>query len=400
MKKYISIIVPIYNSEHTLDRCLTSIINQTYKELEIILINDGSNDNSLSICEEYKKIDSRIRILSQDNCGLIAARKRGVECATSDIIGFVDSDDWIEPDMYYNMVQKIYKYNCDIVSSGIYRDYQSGEETVEVYDNFIEGLYMDLKTEIYPTMLWNEKKHDYGLYCTLVNKLFKKNILIDVYKQIDQRVFFGEDCLTLYSYILRAESLYIMEKAFYHYMIHEGSMCRSSDEKLLMNTYYLYNGLRNIFMCEKDNYYILMRQLQRYMLEVESHLLYRVFNINIYSFDDWGFGYNQQIFGKRVVIYGAGMCGQALYRYINKNITGATIVAWIDKNPKGKNELCLYDISPREVLNNLDFDFVIIGISSKNIAKNIQSELIELYNIEKSKILWQSTKRIPFWDKI
>ena len=107
MNKELSIIVPMYNAERTIEKCIQSILGQTYLNFELLLVNDGSKDRTLQICETYAKKDNRIRILWQENKGLIAARKLGVDEATTSVIGFVDSDDWIEEDMYAELM-KIY----------------------------------------------------------------------------------------------------------------------------------------------------------------------------------------------------------------------------------------------------------------------------------------------------
>src|SRR6056297_378185 len=96
----ISIIVPIFNSQNYLRRCINSILSQTHSNLEIILINDGSEDKSGEICEEFSQIDSRIQVIHTENRGQASARNKGLKVATGDYIGFVDSDDWIDEDMY------------------------------------------------------------------------------------------------------------------------------------------------------------------------------------------------------------------------------------------------------------------------------------------------------------
>ena len=111
----ISIIVPVYNSEKYIDRCLDSILNQTYKDLEIVLVNDGSNDQSLKILENYALRDTRIKVVNQENKGVAAARNTGLDNATGDYILYVDSDDWIENNMVERMVEL--SANADIVFS-------------------------------------------------------------------------------------------------------------------------------------------------------------------------------------------------------------------------------------------------------------------------------------------
>ena len=113
----ISIIVPVYNVEKYLERCIESIVNQTYKDIEIILVDDGSPDNCPVICDRYAEKDNRIKVIHKQNGGLINARKSGLEIAQGDYIGFVDSDDWIEPEMYEYFAQMINKYSPDMVLS-------------------------------------------------------------------------------------------------------------------------------------------------------------------------------------------------------------------------------------------------------------------------------------------
>ena len=115
MKSKVSIVVPIFNIEEYLEDCIKSIINQTYKNLEIILINDGSTDCSLKICKKFKKLDKRIVLIDKDNTGVSNTRNIGINSATGDYITFVDSDDWLELDAIENMVKLAYTQNCDII---------------------------------------------------------------------------------------------------------------------------------------------------------------------------------------------------------------------------------------------------------------------------------------------
>ena len=124
----ISVIVPIYNVEQYLSQCLDSIINQTYTNLEIILINDGSTDNSEKICNQYKLLDPRIIVIHKTNGGLSDARNTGIKIATGDYISFVDADDFIDKNMYTILFQKINTTNADIIWYNHY-NYQSSNES-------------------------------------------------------------------------------------------------------------------------------------------------------------------------------------------------------------------------------------------------------------------------------
>ena len=113
-KEKVSIIIPVYNSESTLKRCIESVINQTYKNIEILIINDGSKDKSLNIMNEYKNKDERIIVINQKNKGLSGARNTGINNATGDYITFIDSDDYIKPNLVKDTIKIFEEYECDV----------------------------------------------------------------------------------------------------------------------------------------------------------------------------------------------------------------------------------------------------------------------------------------------
>ena len=392
--KKVSVIIPIYYAAQYLHKCLKSVISQTYKNLDIILIDDGSLDDSYDIAKEYQEKDSRIRLFTQTNIGLIATRKRGIELAEGEIVGFVDSDDWIEPIMYERLVQCMEENECDLVTSGIYRDYADGSRK-EWYDLYPEGVYVNLESAIYPSMLHDFKKNEMGLKCTLVNKLYRRQILQDIYGEIDTRVFYGEDALTIYPYCLRCKRIYILNEAYYHYYIRNNSMCRAANEKLAINTYYLYNGLRDAFM-ESNCANSLLKQLKHYLFQLESHTLKVLYNIDTLAYAKWDFSKYKDIFGKRIVIYGAGACGQALYRELDSLGYKENVVAWVDKNPEGKTEQCMYEITAIKEIVDKKFDYLIIAIKSQNIAIEVMKELTKDYAVEEDKVVWRETSYRDF----
>ena len=118
----ISVIVPVYNVGKYVGQCIESIINQTYKNLEIILVDDGSTDNSGKICDEYAKKDNRIKVIHKENGGLVTAKKVGINVATGQYVSIIDSDDSIKYDMYTKMFKIMKEYNVDFVDSGFERD--------------------------------------------------------------------------------------------------------------------------------------------------------------------------------------------------------------------------------------------------------------------------------------
>ena len=123
----ISVIVPVYKVEKFLDRCVESIVGQTYENLEIILVDDGSPDNCPSMCDKWAEKDSRIKVIHKENGGVSSARNAALDAATGDFIGFVDSDDWIEPDMYESLMMRIDETGKDIAVCSYYSIEVSGE---------------------------------------------------------------------------------------------------------------------------------------------------------------------------------------------------------------------------------------------------------------------------------
>lgn len=179
----ISIIIPVYNCEKYLDRCLKSVTEQTHKNLEILVIDDGSKDKSGEICDKWAKRDSRITVIHKENGGVSSARNAGLDAATGDYVGFVDADDWIEPDMYEFLLKNAKKYDADVTDCCFYLNYPSGKEVCT--ENFEDIVITD------PDECFNFLLHWSGT--NIWNKLYKKHVLSDLY--FDQRISYAEDYL-------------------------------------------------------------------------------------------------------------------------------------------------------------------------------------------------------------
>lgn len=205
MYPLISVIVPVYNVEKYLKQCLDSIINQTYKNLQIILIDDGSSDKSGIICDDYQQKDNRIEVIHKTNSGVAAARNQGVLMAKGDYIAFVDSDDFIEKDMYEILLATMDNDKIDMAVSTINRIERNGKNRVQS-KLFEKDRILD-KFEFMEIFIKNES--DY-----LVNKLYKKNILKDVIFP-DGKYF--EDLVTMLQLITNSEKISYVNKPLYNY---------------------------------------------------------------------------------------------------------------------------------------------------------------------------------------
>ncbi len=172
----LSVIVPVYNVAEYLRQCLDSVINQSFSNMEIILVNDGSTDDSGAICLEYAKKDSRVICLEQENAGLAAARQTGLDRAVGDYIAFVDSDDWLEPNMYERMMEVALQHNVDIVFCNTYRN-ESKKEAPYLKN----GLYnrAEMEKEIFPRLLGSfdgNRRVNVLRWCNWL-RLYKKELI-------------------------------------------------------------------------------------------------------------------------------------------------------------------------------------------------------------------------------
>lgn len=168
----ISVIIPVYNVEQYLDRCMKSVLNQTYKELEIILVDDGSTDRSGIICDEYASKDSRVRVIHKRNEGLSAARNEGLNIARGKYIGFVDSDDWIAADMYFTLYKLIKNGNYDISVCGIVRTDEF--ENLEFDQNASVEKITEYTSTDFQKKILKVSTQDSNHYA--VNKLYFRNV--------------------------------------------------------------------------------------------------------------------------------------------------------------------------------------------------------------------------------
>lgn len=392
----VSVVVPVYNAEPYLDRCIKSLINQTYKNLEIILVDDGSTDGSLELCRQYEKIDKRITTIHQENSGQNAARKTGLFYSHGECVSFIDSDDWIESNMYESLLQIYMEYECDLITSGMYMDSANRNKSSKRYDTLEQGLYTDLEKDVFPVMLYDFNEQRAAIDGHLVNKIFKIEKMRDVLEKIEERITVAEDSLALYMYCLSCNSIYVSRDCFYHYDMREGTSSNTGDVKLLYNTYVVYQNFMKVFN-EYKNPYILIRQLKPFILYLEARNLELIYNINLNAQGEWKFGFPEEVYDSKVVIYGAGICGQALYHQFIAKKKDKNIVAWVDKEGDRKSDDCLYQIDYPQVLDKLSFDYLLIAVLDKKVASTITTSLVENYGIRREKMLWEIVDgNIPF----
>lgn len=235
----ISLIVPVYNIEQHLPQCLESIINQTFKDLEILLVDDGSQDCCSEICNAYSRKDNRIKVYHTKNCGLSAARNYGITKATGEYLGFVDGDDWIEPDMFETLLKNIQEQEADVSICGFYSEYP--KKTIA--DNVVNKVF-DNKHDLLKALISGKLGH--GVW----NKLYRKKVFKD-YRFPEKRVF--EDIATLYKVFAVMKKAVCISKPLYHYRIRKNSITQTYSWKYLID-YWLAIKERNDFFSQENEY--------------------------------------------------------------------------------------------------------------------------------------------------
>ena len=212
----ITVIVPVYNVEKYLKKCLDSIVSQTYNNLQIILVNDGSTDNSAAVCARYLKKDSRIELIEQENAGLSAARNVGIERAKGEYLAFIDSDDVVDSDYIEYLYNLIVESGADMSICGIRESYDSGKERnlSRGYKNVIIE-----RSDCLKRMLLEQ-----GYNCSAYAKLYKRELWGDIAYPYAKHY---EDLGTTYRYILRGHKVAFGSEAKYEYFIRKGSISHS-----------------------------------------------------------------------------------------------------------------------------------------------------------------------------
>ncbi|MGL5056237.1 MAG: glycosyltransferase family 2 protein [Fusobacteriaceae bacterium] len=217
MNEKISVIIPVYNTEKYLRRCLESIINQSLKEIEIIIVNDGSPDGSSKIIDEFSQKDKRIKVINKKNGGLSSARNVGLKKAVGEYIFNIDSDDWIEQNYFIEMYSKAKKDNLDIVISDFFLDWDNGKiDYIKEFDisetDFVSG-------EEYVTNFIAGK-----IFPSVWNKMFKNSLYKDNNIEHPEYISFGEDLATTPRLGYCAKKIGKLNKAYIHYIQNPGSI--------------------------------------------------------------------------------------------------------------------------------------------------------------------------------
>lgn len=388
----ISVVVLIYNQENYVRKCIESIINQTYRNLQIILVDDKSTDQSGIICDEYAVKDHRIQVIHHEhNTGLIGSIKTGLLAAKGDYICEVDGDDWIENVMYEQLLEKIVATDSDFAVTGyIFEGWEEYGRLVAadakgVFELSDENRYSIIRRYFYRTVVdhCQIKRNMTALW----NKLYKAELLRDAYMQLPNYCVEHADMIPMLIIYLKSRRFVMTGGANYHYVKREDSMSHNIDFKRFADRIMGHNEVKQIL--KNNNCYSELiddedQANNEWMWGLMIKKLGERFQIK--SWYVWRFRGIEDLFGKKIVLFGAGGVGRDYYKQISEN-GHCKIVAWIDSN----YERYHYDycsVQGIEMLKEIDYDAVVVAVCAEDTAYSIISDLRRI-GVEERKIIWK-----------
>lgn len=365
----LSVVIVVYNVKaEYLEKCIQSVCSQTYRNLEIILVDDGSTDGSADICDDYAERDCRIRVIHKENGGLVSTRKAGLMRAIGKYVAFVDSDDWIDPDMYETMMNQITDKDADMVTVGMVREY-STSSLIEP-NNIQPGVYEqeELTECIINRIVDIEKFYTVNLAIQIMPKIYCREKMLKAYMQIPDEVCFGEDFTSLFLYLPECRKVVVMDKVFYHYRIHTTSITG----KLSGTEFHRIKRL-----------YLFWKEFTKLSVEVRIQLTHLILcGLILTGIPEEISGskmgelwlYSQIAQNSRVVLCGGGKYGTRLYRMLEE--TGyCKVVLWTDYRAQQENNSILRPITE---IRNVEYDYVIISVLKGAVKEEIRNSLLEL----------------------
>lgn len=377
----VSVIVPIFNAQDFLHKCVDSILAQSYSYLNIILVDDGSKDASGEICDFYAAKDDRVFVIHKANGGLVSARKAGVKAAKGEFVCWVDADDWVEKDFIKDFVEIQRQTQADLVAMSLYHDIN--ENTTIDNNGLADGEYNI--AEILPKLMYTGKFYEYGIGPHLVTKMFRTDIIREAELKVDERIVAGEDAATMYAAVLKCNKIAIKNKPNYHYVQHPTSITKGSSPNELQRVEVLIDYLSAVY---KDNgvYDVMERQLnvyRNYILALRKIDYFDAGGEKILV--SYG-GFERQ---SKVIIYGAGVIGQMIYKYVVSD-KRLDVVKWLDKNYKHYNNIG-YAVDNPEILDDFceEYDYILIANISEDAYVSIRNYLLAK-GIPDEKIRWFS----------
>jgi glycosyltransferase involved in cell wall biosynthesis len=227
----ISIIVPVYKVESYLHQCVDSVLEQTLRDFELILVDDGSPDNCPGICDQYAIKDDRIRVIHKENGGLLSAWKAGFEICNGQYVGFVDSDDWVDDNMYEQMYNALLTNNADMVQCKYICELLTPVTRARRIDKTYIFSGTEIKTHLLPRMLTYWEIEGLIFAFSRCNKLIKRDLVAANIKYCNERISYGEDLNIMLPVVLDCSKIVCVPECYYHYRFNPNSILGTSYKK-------------------------------------------------------------------------------------------------------------------------------------------------------------------------
>ncbi len=369
----ISVIVPIYNLDAYLFQCVDSIVRQTYQRLEIILVDDGSTDNAIEICEFFRKADPRIKVISKSNGGLVSARKAGLSASSGDYLFYVDGDDWISPDcieQYYRLARQ---HDADIVIGDYQREFLGNFVTMR---NAIAPGHYDrqrIERDVLPRMISDGPFFNHGIRTYSWGKLYRRAAIETLQQRIPDEIMVGEDAALVYPAILASDSLCVSDYALCNYRQRPNSILKSTSfdagetERIATAFRYLAAALDSSVAD-----FGITRQLQSYF----SAIL--IIRSGGFMADPASYA-RHNIFGPlqagaRVALYNSGSFGQHVYKHL-KDSQHFHLAGWYDRDFK-ENRLLRMPVDDPASLSGADFDHLLVPSFDVAIHREVHDLMV------------------------
>ena len=389
----LSVIVPVYNIRPYIEQCIASIVEQTYRNIEVLLVDDGSTDGSGELCMRYSEADTRIKLISQTNQGVTAARKAAMKAATGSYVTFVDGDDYVDKDLFQQMMDCRNRF--DLVIAHWMRNSEKG--TRRCFDKLTAGAYqtqeeMDfildhMVNASLPGGLVNLKS---GIASYLWNKLYRTDIAKEIYEQISAAIRGGEDMVFTYLYLLKCRSILITDICGYHYRVRTDSIAHSTNRgcEIIRRECDLYDNVAPAFMAHPRGK-TLMPQLK---LKLSARMARAPVKMGFppeaqLELKTYVFPFINLLDGKRIALYGAGLIGKHYWRQVHK-LGVCDIAVWVDEDWRTFQREGA-EVSEVEALTGVEFDFLVIAALAEETAEKISGKLI-LEGVPERKILWKA----------
>lgn len=377
----ISVVIPVYQVKDYLEKCIASVIRQTYKNLEIILVDDGSTDGSEKICDNYQKIDSRISVVHKENGGLVSARKCGVNRATGEYLCYVDADDWIEDNYVAEFAKYIEDDEYDIIwGLTYYKDYQGGVRICGKYHINEDVLSNKMcQRELYSALI-GEKGFQNEIPYSLWAKCFRSSFIRKAQNSVNNKVAYDEDFYCNIRCMLMNPRVCFVRNDGYHYLQRGSSIVHKKFDKDANKI--IFN--ETLDFIEKNK--LKMESIKKLVM-IKSYVT-QIYHGNMGELQidnaDCLIPYRNAKKGKNILLYGMGSVGQSLLEYFRISKV-CNVIGCIDKmQTKLEIDIPCYEL---DEISRLVFDYVLITTIKREYIEEIL-EILRNYQIAGDRVAY------------